>query len=82
MSLLMPRGVYRACDKDCGYRAFTLHTGPIPCATPGCDGFLAWPQQWPHVCSSGHGAVLEVEGSGRTGHVTPTECPECTTRRR
>lgn len=83
-SVLMPRGLVRECTKSCGYRAFTLHTGHIPCTTPGCDGALAFPKLWPHVCRSGHAALLPVITDPPTPcvpeppYAETTICPYCT----
>lgn len=78
--VLMPRGIYRGCTLGCGYRAFTVHTGKIPCSTPGCEGHLEWPGVWPHVCPSGHGAQVRVllPSSESPDPVVPmTDCAVC-----
>lgn len=81
MSVMMPRGIVRACALDCGYRAYTLHTEAIPCSTPGCGGSLAWPKTWPHVCPNGHPGDLEVViakcGTTESPFVPVTECSAC-----
>lgn len=56
---LMPQGVMRACTV-CTFCAYTVHTERIPCPVDGCAGELGWPSKWPHICSRGHGQVLEV----------------------
>jgi len=76
MSTLMPQGLVRVCTKSCGYSAYTLHTGNIPCSTPGCDGVLGWPERWRHVCPRGHVAMLLVF-TDREPHTIDTNCYDC-----
>ena len=76
MTAMMPQGVRRVCTLNCGFTAFTFHTGEIPCARAGCSGRLAWPPYWRHICPRGHWEMLTVD-SGSPPTVPIVECAEC-----